>query len=255
MKIATWNVNSIRTRLESLETWVQQSMPDVIAFQETKVTDDLFPTEWFEERGYHVIAHGQKSYNGVAVCSKVPISDPITKWPDFPDEQARFLQVKLPNDCLLLNVYVPNGQSLESDKYKYKLHWLEALRKHIQTMNLAEQKLILLGDFNIAPSDIDVHDVAAWQDKVLVSPPEREAYQQLVELGLVDSYRTVYPEQPGFTWWDYRQAAWRRDRGVRIDLILVSQALWPQCRYITIDRDIRGLERPSDHVPVCIEVS
>ena len=254
LKIATWNINSIRTRFESIDAWIADYQPDVIAFQETKVINDDFPQSWFQERGYQVEIHGQKSYNGVAIASRIEMSNPIKQWAHWRDEQARFLQITLPNELTLINVYVPNGQSLDSDKYHYKLEWLEALKQHLKSFDMQKESVVLMGDFNIAPKDQDVHDPELWRDKILVSQPERAVYASICEQGMIDSYRQHHPSQAGFSWWDYRQAAWRRDRGLRIDLIFASQALWPRCLSTDVHRSVRGGQRPSDHVPVVIEI-
>ena len=254
LKIATWNVNSIRTRLHAVDQWFSDYQPDVVAFQEIKVMDDSFPYDWFAERGYHVAVHGQKSYNGVATVSRTNITQPITSWEHWPDDQARFLQVTLPNDLIVINVYVPNGQSLDSPKYTYKLQWLDALLAHLSTIDMSKNRVVLMGDFNIAPTDQDVHDPEIWQDKILVSPEERSRYQSICALGMVDTYRMIHPDSPGFSWWDYRQAGWRRDRGLRIDCVFVSEHLRPACQTADVHRLTRGGDRPSDHAPVTIEL-
>ncbi|MDM8566717.1 exodeoxyribonuclease III [Candidatus Halobeggiatoa sp. HSG11] len=244
-KIATWNVNSVRVRLPQLLDWLAVNKPDIIALQETKVTDDLFPSVEIEANGYEVIFAGQKTYNGVAILSKQKAKDIITDLPNLDDPQRRVLGATY-QDIRILNLYVPNGTSLESDKYQYKLNWLKHLHNYVQTAIKQHEKLIILGDFNIAPTDDDVYDPKVWVNRIIVSPKERAALQDLLDLGLRDCFRLF--EQDGFSWWDYRHGGFQRNRGLRIDLILASTGL--NCTTCTIDTTLRGLERPSDHAPV-----
>ncbi len=245
LKIATWNVNSIRVRLEQLLDWLTINQPDIIALQETKVTDDLFPIAEIEASGYQVIFAGQKTYNGVAILSKQTAKEIVTDLPNLDDPQRRVLGATY-DDVRVLNLYVPNGASLDSDKYEYKLNWLNHLHNYVQTTLKQHSKLIILGDFNIAHTDADVYDAKVWVNKIIVSPKERAALQGLLDLGLRDCFRLF--EQEGFSWWDYRREGFKRNRGLRIDLILASSGL--NCIACMIDTLPRGLERPSDHAPV-----
>ena len=245
LKIATWNVNSVRVRLPQILDWLVINKPDIMALQEIKVTDDLFPIAEIRDYGYEVIFAGQKTYNGVAILSKQKAKDIITDLPNLDDPQRRVLGATYA-DIRVLNLYVPNGTSLDSDKYQYKLDWLQHLHNYIQTAIKQHDKLIVLGDFNIAPTDDDVYDPKVWVNRIIVSPKERAALQGLLDLGLRDCFRLF--EQDGFSWWDYRQGGFPRNRGLRIDLILASMGL--NCTTCTIDTTPRGLERPSDHAPV-----
>lgn len=249
MKIATWNVNSLRVRLPQLTTWLASNPVDVIALQETKVPDEGFPHAQVAALGYHVVASGQKSYNGVAILSKQPIEDVVRDMPGYTDEQKRVLTATI-GGVRIVNVYVPNGQSIESPKYQYKLVWLQALRLFLRDELARHPQLVVLGDYNIAPEDRDVHDPAAWEGQVLVSEPERAELRALLELGLVDVYRRFSQPENDFSWWDYRTFAFRRNRGLRIDLLLTSRALTENCDACHIDKVPRSWERPSDHAPV-----
>ena len=254
MRIASWNVNSLKVRLPQLQQWLDQAQPDVVALQETKTEDDKFPVAAISEAGYQVHYSGQKTYNGVAVLSRQPLTDPVTDLPGLDDPQRRVLAVTV-GDVRVVNVYVVNGQAVGSEKYAYKMDWLVALQRFLQAELVRHPKLVLLGDFNIAPADLDVHDPAAWHEQILCSTPEREALQRLHDLGLHDSYRQLNPDTQAFSWWDYRQAAFRRNLGLRIDLVLISEALRPQLSAAGIDVEPRRWERPSDHTPVWAELS
>lgn len=252
-KIATWNVNSLRIRLAQVVQWLQDHQPDVLALQETKLLDKDFPQTEFTALGYHVLFAGQKSYNGVAVISKTPMQETVLALPGIDDQQRRILAVTV-QDIRILNLYVPNGASVESDKYQYKLAWLKQLAEYVRLQLQQYPRLIMLGDFNIAPEDRDVHDPIAWQGQVLVSELERQALQVLFELGVSDSFRLFDQQPESYSWWDYRAAAFRRNLGLRIDHILLSKALVPYCRSCVIDRLPRTWERPSDHTPVMAEL-
>lgn len=254
MKIASWNVNSLRVRLPHVLDWLHSTQPDVLAIQETKLTDDKFPATEFREAGYHVVFSGQPTYNGVALLSKTPLQTDATDIPGLDDPQRRVLGALI-DGVYVLNLYVPNGQSVESDKYRYKLDWLAKLVAWTRALQRQHKHLILLGDFNIAPEDRDVHDPEEWRDQVLCSAPEREALQQLLSTGLHDTFRLFEQEDKIFSWWDYRAAGFRRNRGLRIDLILASTALRAACTSSIVDREPRELERPSDHAPVVAEFS
>lgn len=248
MKIATWNINSLRVRLPHILEWLEKEKPDILALQELKMEDKDFPVEVFKKLNYHVSFSGQKTYNGVAVISRAEISDP--EMPDI-DEQRRILAVTI-QGVRVVNIYVPNGEAVESQKYPYKLNWLAQLKKYLENSLKQYPKLILLGDFNIAPEDQDVYEPDLWRDKVLFSEPEKNALKEITELGLHDSFR-LFPQEPkSYSWWDYRAVAFRRNIGLRIDHILVSNALKETCESCVIDRLPRGWERPSDHAPVVL---
>lgn len=248
--IATWNINSLRVRLPHVLQWLQSNPVDVLALQEIKMVDEDFPKETFEQAGYHALFSGQKTYNGVAILSKVKPELPcITRFPDLDDPQKRILGTGI-HGIYILNLYVPNGSEVGSDKYLYKLTWLNHLNTFTEQLIAEYEKVILLGDFNIAPGDIDVHDPEEWAGSVLVSDQEREKFQHLLDKGLYDSFRLCKPEQQEFSWWDYRAASFRRNRGLRIDHILISDALRQVCTDSRIDKAPRKLERPSDHTPL-----
>lgn len=253
MKIATWNVNSLRVRLEHVLGWSAQTGPDVLALQETKIPDDAFPTEIFAAAGWHTLHAGQPAYNGVAFVSRAPLEPVADALPDFADGQRRLLAARIGDICLV-NVYVPNGQAVDTDKYRYKLAWLAALAEYLHTLLRDYAALAVLGDFNIAPEDRDVHDPAAWEGSVLVSPPERQAFRTLLELGLADGFRLFDQPAELYSWWDYRQGAFGRNRGLRIDHVLMSPVLVQRCRSVAIDSVPRGWQRPSDHAPVVAEL-
>ena len=249
MKIATWNVNSLRVRLLHVLDWINAEQPDILALQETKTEDKNFPVEDIEKAGYKVIYSGQKTYNGVAILSRITASDIVTDIPDLDDHQRRVLCATI-GKVRVLNVYIPNGEAVGSEKYSYKLGWLEKLTAYVEAQCAIYPRLILLGDFNIAPEPSDVHDPALWEGRVLFSEPERAAFRRLIDLGLCDTFR-LFEQQPNqFSWWDYRMAAFRRNMGVRIDHVLASAALRDACVSCHIDKTPRAWERPSDHTPV-----
>jgi exodeoxyribonuclease III len=254
MKIATWNVNSLRVRIGHVIDWLKREQADILALQETKTKDEDFPVDEFAQLGYHVEFSGQPTYNGVALISRQAMSDVRTDIESFDDPQRRVLAATI-DGVRIHNLYVPNGQSVESDKYQYKMRWLDALKRQVQKELEEYPNSILLGDFNIAPEDRDVHDPAAWAGKVLCSDQEREALQALTSLGFQDVFRNFDQEEKSFSWWDYRAAAFRRNMGLRIDLILASGALKENCSVCRIDVEPRRLERPSDHTPVIAEFS
>ena len=254
MKLATWNVNSLKVRLPQLLEWLETRQPDVVCLQETKLQDENFPRDEIAAAGYHVLFSGQKTYNGVALLSREPAQDRVDALPGFADPQKRVLAATV-GGVRTICIYIPNGQSVDSDKYRYKLDWLAALHAWIREELVRHPKLALLGDYNIAPNERDVHDPKLWEGQVLFSPPEREAMQGLMQLGLADSFRLFEQPEKSFTWWDYRMNAFRRNMGLRIDHILLSQALARTCTSCIIDRDMRKLERPSDHAPVVAEVA
>ncbi|MBN4069050.1 exodeoxyribonuclease III [Beggiatoa alba] len=248
MKIASWNVNSLRVRLPHVLDWLDSAKPDVLALQETKMTDENFPAEAIREVGYHVIFSGQKTYNGVAIISTSAASDIATDVPNLDDPQRRILAATI-NGVRIINLYVPNGQSVASEKYAYKLDWLEKVTAYIESQLAEHKELVVLGDYNIAPEDRDCYDSGTWGEEVLCSKPERAAFEKLISLGLVDTFRMFEQEDRSFSWWDYRQMAFRRKRGMRIDHVLASTALAEKCVAGSIDIEPRKLERPSDHAP------
>jgi len=247
--IATWNVNSLRVRGEQLMQWLAAVQPDVVALQETKMQDPDFPHPEFTAAGYHSVFSGQKTYNGVALLSRLPMTDFIRDIPDFDDPPRRVLAATI-GRYRVINLYVPNGQAPGSEKFAYKLKWLEALRHWLAKEAAAHPGLIVLGDFNVAPEDRDVHDPAAWVGCVHVSPEERAALKAITEIGLIDAFRHFEQPEKSFSWWDYRQGAFRRNNGLRIDLILVHRQLLPALRGCRIDVEPRRAERASDHTPV-----
>ncbi|MEI7967355.1 MAG: exodeoxyribonuclease III [Betaproteobacteria bacterium] len=254
MKIATWNVNSIKVRLPQLVDWLNREHPDVVCLQETKVEDAAFPAAELADQGYRSVVFGQKAYNGVAILSRDPVSDCQLGMAGFPDEQKRVAIATIRN-MRIVCAYVPNGQSLDSDKYVYKLEWLSAFRDCLRTELESHDRLAVLGDYNIAPTGHDVHDPVAWEGQVLCSPQEREAFEALRALGLHDSFRLFEQPERSFTWWDYRMNAFRRKMGLRIDHILLSDALARVCTSCRVDTAMRALERPSDHAPVIAEIT
>lgn len=251
MKLATWNVNSLKVRLPQVLQWLESSPVDVLCLQETKLTDDKFPVAEIEAAGYQVAFTGQKTYNGVAILSRHPITEVVKNNPLFPDEQQRIISATI-EGMRIVCAYVPNGQAVGSDKYDYKLRWLEALIQWLEAEVQQFPSLALLGDYNIAPTDADVHDPAAWQDQVLVSAPERAAFERLCALPLADAFRLFPQAEKLYSWWDYRQMAFRRNRGLRIDHILLSPALVQRCTACEIDKLPRKWEQPSDHTPVIV---
>lgn len=250
-KLGSWNVNSLKIRLDQVVQWMESSQMDVLALQETKVPDENFPAAVLIDKGYHVVYSGQKTYNGVAIISRHPVSELLTDVPGFDDPQRRILAGTVAG-IRLINLYVPNGAAVDSDKYLYKLNWLQKITAFIQHQMSVYPKLAVVGDFNIAPEDRDVHDPGEWEGSVLVSPPEREAFAALLQLGLHDSFRNFEQAERSFSWWDYRAASFRRNRGLRIDHILLSSELNSLCKQSVIDVEPRKSERPSDHTPVWV---
>ena len=253
MKLATWNVNSLKVRLPQVLDWLAANPVDVLCLQETKQQDADFPQADLEAAGYHSIFSGQKTYNGVAILGREPGSDVQIGIPGFADEQKRVIAATF-GGIRVVDVYIPNGQAVDSDKYQYKLGWLAALHDWLKQELVRYPKLVLLGDYNIAPEDRDVHDPKAWEGNILVSEPERDKFRELIQLGLHDSFRLFEQEEKSFSWWDYRMMGFRRNQGMRIDHILISEPLVAQCRSCVIDKAPRKLERPSDHTPVVVEL-
>jgi exodeoxyribonuclease III len=249
MQIVTWNVNSLRVRLPQLLEWLAANQPDIVALQETKVLDEAFPAAEIAAAGYQLAVNGQKTYNGVAILARTPLRESVLEIPSFDDQQRRVLAVSC-GGLRVVNLYVPNGQSIGSDKYEYKLRWLKALRVWLRAELAQYPQLVVLGDFNIAPEDRDVHDPAAWSGSVLVSEPERAALGELLQIGLSDVFRQFDQPPQTFSWWDYRAGSFRRNNGLRIDLILASTPLAPRCSGCRVDKLARSGERASDHAPV-----
>ena len=254
MKIATWNVNSMNVRLPHVLEWLQSHEPDVLVLQEIKQLTEKFPTDALAEAGYQSLASGQKTYNGVAVISKEPANDPVTDFPDFEDPQRRVLATTI-GDTRVIDLYVPNGSEVGSEKYAYKLEWLASLRKFLEAEMATHENVVVLGDFNIAPADADVYDPEKWGDAILCSPQERAALTALIDLGLTDVFRKFEQPESTFSWWDYRAAGFRRNAGLRIDLILTSPSMTERCTASYVDKEPRAWERPSDHAPVVAEFS
>lgn len=252
MKIATWNVNSMKVRLPQVLEWVQSAKPDILVMQEIKQASEAFPEDSFAQAGFQSAVNGQKTYNGVAVISRSPSTDHVCEIPGFEDPQRRVLASTI-DGVRVVNLYVPNGQSVGSEKYEYKLDWLNALRGYLEEELSRYDRLVVLGDFNIAPDDRDVYDPERWGDDILCSPAERAALKKLLKLGLTDVFRLFEQPEKTFSWWDYRQAGFQRNAGLRIDLILTNDAMTKACQTSYIDRQPRTWERPSDHTPVIAE--
>ena len=254
MRLATWNVNSLKVRLPQLLQWMEAARPDVVCLQETKLEDHAFPRAEIEAAGYHAAFSGQKTYNGVAILSRSPMADVVAGNPHLDDPQKRLIAATV-NSVRVICAYVVNGQEVGSEKYDYKMRWLAALETRLREEIAVHPKLAILGDYNIAPADEDVYDPKAWEGNVLVSPAERAAFGRLTALGLEDAFRR-FPQAPkSYSWWDYRMMAFRRNRGLRIDHILLTRPLAEACTACTIDKAPRGWERPSDHTPVTADLA
>ncbi|HSQ04416.1 MAG TPA: exodeoxyribonuclease III [Burkholderiales bacterium] len=254
MKLATWNVNSLKVRLPHVLQWLGARQPDVLCLQETKLEDGAFPVQAIREAGYHSICCGQRTYNGVAILSRHAAADVIMALPDFDTPQKRLIAATI-DGVRIICVYVPNGESVVSEKYAFKLRWFAAFAGWLQQELAHHPRLAVLGDFNVAPQNRDVYDPAAWEGHVLFSQPERDAFQALLALGLTDSFRIFEQPEGSFTWWDYRLNAFRRKMGLRIDHILLSRELAARCSACVIDIEPRRAERPSDHAPVMAEIA
>lgn len=253
MKLATWNVNSLAVRLPQLLDWLAANPVDVLVLQETKLTDDKFPTLDIGTAGYQVQWFGQKTYNGVALISREPALQVVKNIPGLADEQARVIAGTVAG-VRCIGAYFPNGQAPGSDKFAYKMGWLDALRAWVAEELKQHEKLVLMGDFNITPDDRDVHDPVAWAGQIHCTPEERAHFQGLLDLGLVDAFRLFEQAPKSWSWWDYRNLAFRKNQGLRIDHILISQALKSGVRSCVIDKLPRKNERPSDHAPVLVEL-
>lgn len=249
MVIATWNVNSIRARLPKLLSWLAGQKPDVLCLQETKVVDEEFPFAELEGLGYHVAAFGQKTYNGVAIASREPLEDVRRGLPEDASGEARLISARF-GEVTVMSLYVPNGQEVGTEKYAFKLAWMEKLLAYMQASFSPQDLLVVCGDFNVAPEDRDVWDPELWRGKILFSEPEKQAFFKLLSWGLVDCLRLHHQESGLYTWWDYRQGAFHRGWGMRLDHILATQPMAARCTRVVIDREARKGEKPSDHAPV-----
>ena len=252
MKIVSWNVNSLKVRLDQVLAWSKQNQPSILALQETKLTDDKFPNVQIEEAGYHVVYSGQPTYNGVAILSTSPAEDVVTDIDGLDDPQRRILAATI-DDVRIINLYVVNGYKPDTEKYQYKMHWLEKVTAFIESQLDEYENVVVLGDFNIAPDERDVWDAEYWKDKILCTDKEREKLDTILDLGFDDSFRLLHDDAGHFSWWDYRMAGFRRNLGLRIDLILVNEPMAEMLTSAYIDKTPRAWERPSDHTPVIAE--
>jgi len=252
LKIASWNVNSLNVRLPQVLAWCADAVPDVLALQETKLMDDRFPVDEWGAAGFHSVFSGQKTYNGVAILSREPAADVVTDIPGLDDPQRRILAATV-GGVRIVNLYVVNGSEVGTEKFAYKLHWLEKVTEWLAGERKQHENLVVLGDFNIAPDDRDVYDPDGWREKILCSTPEREALGRILDLGLVDTFRLFEQEERVWSWWDYRMNMFRRKLGLRIDLVLASGAMAKRCTASYIDIEPRRQERPSDHAPAIAE--
>lgn len=255
MKVAAWNINSLRVRMDRVLAWLEANQPDALCLQETKVEDKDFPALSFQSAGYRSAFHGQKTYNGVAILTKEPLRDVREGMGDGADDpQARLIAGTL-NGVRIISAYMPNGEAFGTAKYEYKLKWLARLRTYFDTHHKPDEKIALCGDYNVAPDDRDVCDVAAWADSTLCHPQTREALKHIAAFGLTDSYRLHEQPEKKFSWWDYRQLAFVKNQGLRIDHIFVTQPLAAVCTSSVIDREARKGQQPSDHAPVIAQFS
>jgi exodeoxyribonuclease-3 len=257
VRVATWNVNSVNARLETVLGWFAEAQPDVACLQEIKCVDEKFPTAEFERLGYNVAVHGQKSYNGVAIVSKTPLEDVRKGLPgDDGDDHARYLEavVSGPSPVRVAAIYLPNGNPVETDKFAYKLRWLDRLTTHAHALLALEERLVLAGDYNVIPEPEDADDPASWAGDALFRPETRAAFRRLKWLGLTDAYMSADGEAGGYTFWDYQAGAWNRNHGIRIDHLLLSPQAADRLGEVTIHRAVRARDKPSDHVPVVAEL-
>jgi exodeoxyribonuclease III len=254
LTIATWNVNSVRQRIEHLLAWLRETAPDVVCLQEIKTVDETFPAAEIEALGYNVAVHGQKTFNGVAILSKLPLEDVRRGLPGDPsDEQARYIEAVVSHGgsvFRIASIYLPNGNPAPGEKYDYKLRWMERLRLHTAELLKLEEPLVLAGDYNVIPAAIDCHDPALWINDALFMPPTRAAFQALLALGLTEAVRATTDASKLYTFWDYQAGAWQRNNGIRIDHLLLSPQAADKLQMTVIDKDMREKEKPSDHVPV-----
>jgi len=255
MRIATWNVNSIKARLPRVLEWLKDANPDVVLLQELKVVDENFPRMEIEELGYNVESHGQKTYNGVAILSKRPIEDVARGLPgDDDDEQARYIEATI-GTARVASIYLPNGNPIDTDKFPYKLAWMDRLIAHTKSLLATEECFVLGGDYNVCPQDIDCYAPERFTNDALCQPESRSKFREMVYLGLTDAYRVQHPNVVAYSYWDYTAGAWQKDNGVRIDHLLLSPQAADRLQATGIDKDPRGKERPSDHTPVWCDIS
>ena len=259
MKIATWNVNSVKARLENVVAWLKQARPDVVGFQEIKTVDEGFPREAFEALGYNCAVHGQKTYNGVAILSLRPLEDVTPRLPGGEnDDHARYIEALVPSKngvVRIASIYAPNGNPIGTDKFSYKLKWLDRLEKRARELLPLEEATVLMGDYNIIPEPLDCHDPKAWEGDALFQPESRAAFRRLSHLGYVDAFRAQHGNAQEFTFWDYQAGAWQKNKGIRIDHLMLTPQATDRLSACGIDKHVRDTEKPSDHVPVWIELA
>ncbi len=258
MKIASFNINGIKARIHALTDWLTEAQPDVALLQEIKSVDDGFPRQHFEDMGYRVETHGQKSFNGVAILSKLPLEDVTRGLPgDESDEQARWIEATVIGDQAIrvCGLYLPNGNPVPGPKYDYKLAWMARMKTHAQNLLASEEPVIMAGDYNIIPQDEDARKPEAWVKDALALPQSRAAYREILNLGFTEAYRTLHAGPGHYTFWDYQAGAWNRDEGIRIDHFLLSPQAADLLRDCQIDKECRGREKPSDHVPIWIDLA
>jgi exodeoxyribonuclease-3 len=259
MRIATWNVNSVKQRIGHLETWLKEASPDVVCLQEIKCVDEAFPAAEIEAMGYNVAVHGQKTFNGVAILSRRPFDDVTRGLPgDDTDPQARYIEAVIPNGDSVVRVasiYLPNGNPPATEKYPYKLGWMDRLIARTRSLLALEERLVLAGDYNVIPTERDVHDPALWAGDALFLPQTRAKFRELTALGLTDAFRACDDRPNQYTFWDYQAGAWQKNNGIRIDHLLLSPQAADRLRCCVIDKNVRTWEKPSDHVPVSIDIA
>src|SRR5262245_44218529 len=260
MKIATWNVNGVKARIDGAVTWLKETNPDIACFQEIKCTDEAFPADAFEALGYNCAVHGQKGFNGVAILSKRPLDEVAVRGlpGDEPDAHARYIEAVLSRSRGILRIgclYLPNGNPIGTDKFTYKLSWMQRLQSHTRDLLRLEEPFLLAGDFNVIPEAVDARNPDAWHDDALFQPETRAGYRALLNLGLTDALRACHPEAGVYTFWDYQAGAWQKDHGIRIDHILASPQAADRLQTAGIDKFTRGWEKPSDHIPVWVELA
>jgi len=254
MKLASWNVNSLKVRLDQVQEWLRKNNPDCLCLQETKTTNEDFPHSAFLEMGYQSLFNGQKTYNGVAILSRHPPRDPVYDIPGFDDQQKRVIAADI-NGIRVINCYIPNGQDLGTEKFQYKMKWLSALIRYLESLAPKDRPVIVTGDFNITPTDLDLWDPEGMRDQIFCSKEERDHLQKIFNLGFSDCFRQDNPDKKQYSWWDYRQGMFRQNKGLRIDLVLASDPLKELHTHSFIDPEPRKSERPSDHTPVVSEFS
>ncbi len=253
MKIASWNVNSVKARLPRLLDYLKDASPDVLCLQELKVVDEAFPRQEVEDMGYNVETHGQKTYNGVALLSKYPIEDVMRRLPgNEEDEQARYIEGTV-NNVRIASIYLPNGNPVDTEKFPYKLGWMDRLIERAKYLLTLEEPTVLAGDYNVIPQDEDCYDAKAWEGDALTQPDSRNRFRQMLNMGYADAYRTFTPEV-NYTYWDYQRGAWQKDHGIRIDHLLLSPQATDRLENVGIDKGPRGQERPSDHTPIWVQL-